>query len=80
MDAQLKELLVERLFLDIEPQEIDTNTPLADYGIDSFQLLEMLVAVEETFGVKFEQTDITVETLRSIDSLRHCIQTKQAAG
>ena len=44
---QIKELLVERLFLDIEPQSIEDEKPLAEYGVDSFLLLEMIVAMEE---------------------------------
>lgn len=77
MENQLKELLVERLFLDLDPQEIDSELPLSDYGIDSFLLLEMIVAIEELFEIKFERTDITAETLRSIASLQSCIETKQ---
>ncbi len=78
MDQQLKELLVERLFLDIEPTDIDSDTDLADYGIDSFLLLELIVAIEEMFEVRFEQSDITSDTLRSISSLRELIKSKQA--
>jgi acyl carrier protein len=77
MEAQLKELLVERLFLDLDPAEIETDTALAEYGIDSFLLLELIVAIEEIFGVKFGQEDINTETLRSIGTLRDCIVAKQ---
>ena len=34
MEAELKQLIVERLFLEITPEEIDTETALADYGVD----------------------------------------------
>jgi acyl carrier protein len=77
MEQQLKELLVERLFLDLDPSEIETDTALAEYGIDSFLLLELIVAIEEIFGVKFGQEDINTETLRSIGTLRDCIVAKQ---
>jgi len=78
MEQTLKELIVERLFLDIDPNDIDTETSLAEYGVDSFLLLELIVALEEMYGVKFEQEDITSETLRSVATLAELIRRKQA--
>lgn len=79
VDQELKELIVDRLFLDIAPADIDTDTPLAEYGVDSFLLLELIVAIEEIFVVHFEQTDITSETLKSVRTLTELIATKTAA-
>ena len=73
---QIKELLVERLFLDIEPQSIEDEKPLSEYGVDSFLLLEMIVAMEEQFGVTFEQSEITAEVLKSVDSLARLVEGK----
>ncbi len=80
MEQDLKELIVERLFLDMNPEDIETETPLADYGVDSFLLLELIVALEEMYGIKFEQEDITSETLRSVATLAELIRTKQKEG
>lgn len=80
IQESLKELIVDRLFLDIDPDEIDTDTPLAEYGVDSFLLLELIVALEELYGIKFEESDITSETLKSVASLTELIQSKQAGG
>lgn len=77
MDQELKELLVERLFLDIAPSDIDSDTELAEYGIDSFLLLELIVAIEEMFDVRFQQSDITSDTLRSIATLRQLVESKK---
>ena len=79
MDQELKEMIVERLFLDLDPAEIDSDTALVDYGIDSFLLLELIVGIEETYHVRFEQTDITSETLKSINTLKELIVGKQQA-
>jgi len=80
IEDTLKELIVERLFLDIAPEQIETDTALADYDIDSFLLLELIVAMEETFEIKFEQPDITARTLKSVATLAEAIRIKQAAG
>ncbi len=39
-------------------------------------LLELIVAMEEIFGVKFEQADINSETLRSVSTLTQLIREK----
>ena len=77
LESQLKELIVERLFLDIAPEEIETDAPLSDYGVDSFLLLELIVALEEVFEVKFEQSDITAEVLKSVASLAELVKSKK---
>lgn len=79
MEDQLKELIVDRLFLDIAPGDINTDTELSEYGVDSFYLLEIIVAIEELFAIRFEQEDINSETLKSIASLCQCIKAKQDA-
>jgi acyl carrier protein len=78
MEQALKELIVERLFLEIGPETIEDEVELAEYGVDSFLLLELIVAIEEMFEVKFEQADITSETLKSVSSLAQLIRAKRA--
>jgi acyl carrier protein len=77
IDPQLKALIVERLFLDLEPANIESDTPLADYGVDSFLLVELIVALEEMFNVQFDQKDITADSLASVAALRELIVRKQ---
>ncbi len=81
LESQLKKLIVERLFLDIPPEEIETtietDAPLSDYGVDSFLLLELIVALEEVFEVKFEQSDITADVLKSVASLAALVKSKK---
>ena len=79
MEKALKELIVERLFLEIDPTSIEDEVELVEYGVDSFLLLELIVAIEEMFEVKFEQADITSETLKSVTTLATLIRAKQAA-
>ena len=77
LEQTLKQLIVERLFLDIAPEDIETDKELSEYGVDSFLLLELIVALEETFGVKFEQSDIKAEVLKSVKSLADLVRSKQ---
>lgn len=77
LEQALKELIVERLFLDIAPEDIQTEAPLADYGVDSFLLLELIVAIEESFDVKFAQSDIKPDVLKSVATLAALVRSKQ---
>jgi len=78
IESSLKELIVERLFLNLDPTEIEDETELVEYGVDSFLLLELIVAMEELFEIQFEQADITTETLKSVRALADLIRSKQA--
>jgi acyl carrier protein len=79
MEQDLKALIVERLFLDLDPAAIQNDVELVEYGVDSFLLLELIVAIEEMFEVKFEQADITSETLKSVSTLAALIRGKRTA-
>ncbi len=78
IEEQIKELLIERLFLDFEPSDIENSTALSEYGIDSFLMLELVVALEEQFSVQFDPSDITAEAIKSIDSLVALVRSKEA--
>ena len=77
MEEELKELIVEQLFLDISPADIDSATELIEYGVDSFLLLELIVGIELKYGIRIPQEDINSETLKSVNSLKALIESKQ---
>ncbi len=77
LEDQIKELLVERLFLDLQPSQIENDTLLSEYGVDSFLMLELVVAMEEIFAVHFEAADITAEALKTVSSLATLIRSKE---
>ncbi len=77
MEQEIKELIIERLFLDITPEEMDAETELVEYGVDSFLFSELIVALEEKFGVKFSREDITPDNLKSVRSLAALVAAKK---
>ena len=78
MEQELKELLVERLFLDVEADDIEPDTPLSEYGVYSFLLQELIVALEEVFDVRFGMGDLNAETFGTLNTLMTAIKAKQA--
>jgi acyl carrier protein len=59
---------------------VDGDTPLLDGLIDSTGLMELLVFVEDEFGVTLDYGDIDEENFGSIDRLRQLIERRFAEG
>lgn len=52
---------------------LDGSTALADAGIDSFALVELLLFSERAFGVAVPESHLTHENLATLESLARCI-------
>ena len=78
--SQIKSMIVERLFLDIEPEDIADDAPLMEtYGVDSVALFEIVVGIEEEFGVPMEDVDFQIDTFKTVNSIAAFVEEKQAA-
>ena len=74
---KIKEAMVERLFLSVSPAEIEDEAPLQDtYGVDSVAILEMIVGLEELFGVSFEDEDFSPDIFASVQSIAEFVERK----
>lgn len=70
VEKRLKNMIVERLFMKIEPDRIDESQSLIDnYGVDSVSLLELVVGVEEEFGIEVGDSDFSVEHFETVAAL-----------
>ena len=59
-------------------REIQTDAALISSGlIDSFSLMDLALFVEDTFGVRIEDTELNAETFDSLDDLADLIQSRQ---
>src|SRR5204862_175384 len=59
--AQIKEMLVKNLMLQVTPEQIGDNLPLFGpdgLGLDSIDALELVVSLEKTFGVGVPNLDL----------------------
>ncbi len=74
---QVKELLVERLFLEVTPGDIGDEENLIDrFGIDSVRIFEVVVGLEEQFGVSFADEDFSVERFSTARAIAEIVMAK----
>ncbi len=71
MEKRIKEMIVTRLNLQIEPDEIGTDAQLfgEGLGLDSIDALELVVAVEEEFGISITDQETGQKALVSVKTL-----------
>lgn len=81
LKGRLKRLIVERLKLEMDPDEIGDADPLfgEGLGLDSIDALELVLGLEQEFGVKIEDEEVGGEALASVDSLAEFVRDKAAA-
>ena len=61
---RLRSLVAEKL--DVEQLALQADARLADIGIDSFSLVELVFLVEEEFNVKIPFEGLAVETVNDV--------------
>jgi acyl carrier protein len=77
IETKLKQMIVERLFLDLPPESIDTDASLVKvYGVDSVCLLELVVGLEEAFGVVIEDDAFDLRHFSSVAALRDFVKAR----
>ena len=50
----------------IDPKTLDPLEPLSEQGLDSLDIMSILLAIEERFGIKISEEDIDQGKLSSI--------------
>ncbi len=86
MDPLVEELKVKLIHLlnlaDVTPDSLDANAQLVggELGIDSIDVLEMVVMVEKDYGVVVNNQDLGEKVFASIASLADYIRTHSPAS
>lgn len=74
---ELKQLIVTNF--GIEADSLKADAPLADYGLDSLALAELLFSIEEHFDLDFPDERSEVNTLAGLAALIDELRTTKAA-
>jgi acyl carrier protein len=80
LKAEIKQLIVERLKLEVEPSSIaDDQRLFGDgLGLDSIDALELVLGIEQAFGVKIEDEEMGEQALASVNALADFVAAKRA--
>lgn len=78
----VKEMIIQRLKLEgMTPADIEDQAPLfgEGLGLDSIDALELVLGVEQTFGVKIEDEAAGMKAFRNVEALAVFIQEHKPA-
>ena len=70
--SDLNNLIIKSLKLeDVLAEDIDPSAPLfgAGLGLDSIDALELVVALEKTYGIRIPDEDVGKEAFASVNAL-----------
>lgn len=65
-------LLVEHLYLEVSPEDLDPDAPLfgSGHGLDSIDAVEIVVALEGALGVRLQEDRVvSIPHLRTINTI-----------
>ncbi len=72
LKLRVKQMIIERLKLEgMAPDQIDDLAPLFGdgLGLDSIDALELVLGIEQVFGVKIEDEAAGLKAFKSVQSL-----------
>ncbi len=74
---EIKTMIFETLDLaDVDPEEVTPETPFFDGGLDmdSIDVLELAVAVEQAYGVRIDNRELGQKVFTTLGSLADYIE------
>lgn len=58
---------------------VGRDTPLCDGVIDSIGLVELVAFIEDRFGVRIDEADLTADNFRTVASIERLVATRVTA-
>lgn len=80
-EAKVRNYILENYLFTDDQSELDSGDSLLDKGIiDSTGIMEVILFLEEEFGVAVEDDEMVPENLDSVDNLVKFIKAKQGSS
>ena len=70
--AEIKRMLLELL----NKEDLDEKQELLSVGLDSLNVIKLIVMLEETFSIRFEDEHLQLKYFHSIDTLSNFVTSK----
>jgi acyl carrier protein len=81
LKLKIKQLLIENLMLQLTSEEIGDQQPLFgpnSVGLDSVDALQVVVALDKTFGLKIQDPEAAKQILQSVHTIAEAIVQQRA--
>lgn len=81
LKRQVRQMLVQNLMLQIQPEEITDELPLfgEGLGLDSVDALQIVVALDKSYGLKIKDAEMARAVLKNVNTLVAAIQSHKPA-
>ena len=82
LKQQIKAMMVENLMLKVSADEIGDDQPLfgvGSLGLDSVDALQLVVALDKTYGLKIADPAAAKEILQTVNTIAAAVHQKMAA-
>lgn len=83
LKQEIRKLMVENLMLQISAEEIGDDQPLfgpGSVGLDSVDALQLVVALDKTYGLKIADPEAAKQILQNVNSIVNAVAAHQAAA
>lgn len=77
LKVRIKNMLVERLKLEVDPASIEDDAPLfaeEGLGLDSIDALELVLGVEQELGVRIDDEEVGSKAFSSVSALAEFVE------
>ena len=73
---QLKEIIADRLDVNLAYDEIDETVSLFEdgLGLDSIAIVDLIVSIEDTFSLSIEDEDLNTELFKNLKVLAEFVR------
>ena len=75
---QLKDIIVNKLDVNLKLDEIDENVSLYEdgLGLDSIAIVDLIVSIEKDFSIGIEDEELNADLFNNLNTLAEFIRTK----
>lgn len=83
LKVRIKNMLVERLKLEVDPTSIEDDAPLfaeEGLGLDSIDALELVLGVEQELGVRIDDEEVGSKAFASVSALAAFVEERMEAS
>ena len=78
VEERVKRVLAERIPLSVRVEDLKDDTPLigGGLGLDSVALLQLVVGLEEEFGIQVDEAEVNVDLFADVSSVAAYVRRK----